>query len=126
MHYYGLLRRRSCQLFILWYALFLRFKPRAISNDSHVLPRLTRDFYRHLRFRHRVQNSARGGQPHFSCVDAHAVRAPRILKSFSRRKSIRGDRQTDTGPEPPYARPTYYKYHYLHPLPLTYPSTYSI
>ena len=72
------------------------------------------------------QNSAREGQPHFPCVDAHAVRASRILESFSQRKSILDDQQTDTGPEPPYARPnptTYYKYHHPRPLPLTYSST---
>lgn len=69
------------------------------------------------------QSGVRGGQPHFPCVDAHAARASRILESFSQRKSTLDDEQTDTGPEPSYARPnptTYHKYHHPHPLPLTY------
>lgn len=69
------------------------------------------------------------GQPHFPCVDAHAVRASRIIASASQRRSAEynpGNGQSDTGPEPPYARPTptsYHTYHHPQPLSLSYTTT---
>lgn len=56
----------------------------------------------------------RHAPPSFPCVDAHAQRESRIRLSPS-----------DSGPEPPYARPSplsYSVYRHAHPLPLTYSS----
>ena len=53
--------------------------------------------------------------PSFPCVEAHAARESRIISAYS-----------DSGPEPPYARPnprSYYLYHHPEPLTLTYGST---
>ncbi|KAF8450609.1 Alpha/Beta hydrolase protein [Boletus edulis BED1] len=55
--------------------------------------------------------------PSFPCVDAHAARESRIRAVSS------GTPSPDSGPEPPYARPSplsYTVYHHPHPLPLTY------
>ncbi|KAH7930715.1 homoserine acetyltransferase [Leucogyrophana mollusca] len=67
--------------------------------------------------------------PSFPCVDAHAARESRIIASsvsrFSQSSSPRSS-STDTGPEPPYARPSplsYNTYHHPYPLPLTYGAT---
>lgn len=69
----------------------------------------------------------RDRQPHFPCVDAHAVRASRIIASLSQRNAATdSEPAADTGPEPPYARPTptsYHTYHHPHPLPLSYSTT---
>ena len=57
--------------------------------------------------------------PSFPCVDAHAERESRIFHS-------RISQSADTGPEPPYARPSplsYKVYHHPHPFPLTYAAT---
>ncbi|KDR83904.1 hypothetical protein GALMADRAFT_54589 [Galerina marginata CBS 339.88] len=68
-------------------------------------------------------------QPNFPCVDAHAARESRLKASFlapTTRDSSSFSSDTDTGPEPPYARPnpaTYHTYHHPHPLPLTYSAT---
>jgi homoserine acetyltransferase len=53
--------------------------------------------------------------PSFPCVEAHAARESRIISA-----------NTESGPEPPYARPnptSYNLYHHLKPLPLAYGST---
>lgn len=54
----------------------------------------------------------------FPCVDAHAARESKILSS-------RPYPSSDSGPEPPYARPSptsYKTYHHSKPFPLTYRS----
>lgn len=61
--------------------------------------------------------------PSFPCVDAHAARESRLLSSavFSNNAPT----QSDTGPEPPYARPnpqSYKLYKHNAPLQLTYAS----
>jgi homoserine acetyltransferase len=65
--------------------------------------------------------------PSFPCVDAHAIRESRIIASslphFSQTPSTPS---TDSGPEPPYARPSplsYNVYHHPFPLQLTYSET---
>ncbi|TFK28872.1 homoserine O-acetyltransferase [Coprinopsis marcescibilis] len=61
------------------------------------------------------------GQPHFPCVDAHKARESRLVAS--KRPATIEDEECNTGPEPPYARPspaTYHTYHHSDPLPLTY------
>ena len=60
--------------------------------------------------------------PSFPCVDAHAARESKILSSRPNTSSV----SPDSGPEPPYARPspTSYKiYHHSKPFLLTYGST---
>ncbi|OAX44015.1 homoserine acetyltransferase [Rhizopogon vinicolor AM-OR11-026] len=60
--------------------------------------------------------------PSFPCVDAHAARESKIVASSFNRYS----QTSDTGPEPPYARPcplSYSTYHYPNPLELSYGST---
>lgn len=60
-------------------------------------------------------------RPHFPCVEAHAVRESRIKQStpsFNSSPLARND-SSDSGPEPPYARPTPSSYHvYRDPEPL--------
>lgn len=61
-------------------------------------------------------------QPYFPCVDAHAARESRLVASIS---SSSPD-QSQSGPEPPYARPnpaSYHIYHHPSPLPLAYHPT---
>lgn len=61
--------------------------------------------------------------PSFPCVDAHAERQSRIIAA-SLSRSPQSPR-TDSGPEPPYARPSplsYNVFHHPHPFPLTYAS----
>ncbi|KAF8551468.1 homoserine acetyltransferase [Imleria badia] len=56
-----------------------------------------------------LRHIRRLSSPSFPCVDAHAQRASRII--------------ADTGPEPPYARPSplsYNVYNHPHPFPLIY------
>lgn len=55
--------------------------------------------------------------PSFPCVEAHAARQSRIIAAAH---------SADTGPEPPYARPSplsYNVYHHPRPFPLTYAAT---
>jgi pimeloyl-ACP methyl ester carboxylesterase len=66
--------------------------------------------------------------PSFPCVDAHAARESKILASSFHRYSQIGTpaSSSDSGPEPPYARPnplSYNTYHHQYPLELTYGST---
>lgn len=66
--------------------------------------------------------------PSFPCVDAHAARESKILASSFHRYSQIGipASSSDSGPEPPYARPnplSYNTYHHQYPLDLTYGST---
>lgn len=66
--------------------------------------------------------------PSFPCVDAHAARESKILASSFYRYSQAGTpaSSSDSGPEPPYARPnplSYNTYHHQYPLELTYGST---
>jgi homoserine acetyltransferase len=66
--------------------------------------------------------------PSFPCVDAHAARESKLLASSFYRYSQTGTRSssTDSGPEPPYARPnplSYHTYRHRYPLELTYGST---
>lgn len=61
-------------------------------------------------------------RPNFPCVDAHAARES-LLVSLSKR--LPTDEDEETGPEPPYARPSpksYLKFHSEEPLQLTYGS----
>ena len=70
----------------------------------------------------RQQSTCSTPNPSFPCVDAHATRESKILASSFTRYS----QSSDTGPEPPYARPsplTYNTYHHSQPLDLTYGST---
>lgn len=63
--------------------------------------------------------------PSFPCVDAHAARESKILASSFYHYSQTGI-SSDSGPEPPYARPnplSYNTYHHQYPLELTYGST---
>lgn len=64
-------------------------------------------------------------QPNFPCVDAHAARESRLKAQFKASAStVQPD--SETGPEPTYARPnptTYNTYHHPHPLRLSYSST---
>ncbi|KAI6047500.1 Alpha/Beta hydrolase protein [Pisolithus marmoratus] len=63
-------------------------------------------------------------QPSFPCVDAHAARESRLIaESASRSRGAASHPSDDSGPEPPYARPSplsYNVYHHPRPLPLTY------
>lgn len=62
--------------------------------------------------------------PSFPCVDAHAARESKILSARPDTSSV----SPETGPEPPYARPspTSYKiYQHATPFPLVYGSTLS-
>lgn len=63
-------------------------------------------------------------QPSFPCVDAHAARESRILASSSKQPPPSGSTASNnSGPEPPYARPSpssYKTYHHEGPLPLVY------
>jgi homoserine acetyltransferase len=55
----------------------------------------------------------------FPCVDAHAARESRILSNITSPQS------SESGPEPPYERPSptsYKKFHHPHIFPLTYGS----
>lgn len=67
-------------------------------------------------------------RPHFPCVEAHAVRESQIkhsTPSFNSLPITRND-SSDSGPEPPYARPTptsYHVYRDTEPLELTYGSS---
>lgn len=66
--------------------------------------------------------------PSFPCVDAHAARESKILASSFHRYSQIGTpaSSSDSGPEPPYARPnplSYNTYHHQYPFALTYGST---
>ena len=57
--------------------------------------------------------------PHFPCVDAHAVRESRILNG----KTISNDKNMSAGPEPAYSRPgpqNYHTYTHENPMPLIY------
>ncbi|KIJ70160.1 hypothetical protein HYDPIDRAFT_104829 [Hydnomerulius pinastri MD-312] len=62
--------------------------------------------------------------PSFPCVDAHAARESRIIaSSVSRFSQPTRSPSSDSGPEPPYARPSplsYNIYHHPYPFPLTY------
>lgn len=82
--------------------------------------------------------SARHSQPSqapsFPCVDAHVAREERILQSSPNNSfspshsgppltSSASKDPSDTGPEPPYARPSpksYHVFHHSEPLPLVY------
>lgn len=64
-------------------------------------------------------------RPSFPCVEAHAARESRILSNSTPVFSSRNSPSTNpnSGPEPPYARPSptsYKTYHHSEPLPLTY------
>ncbi|KIK79690.1 hypothetical protein PAXRUDRAFT_833977 [Paxillus rubicundulus Ve08.2h10] len=65
--------------------------------------------------------------PSFPCVDAHAIRESRILaSSLPRFSQTPSTPSTDSGPEPPYARPSplsYKVYHHPSPFQLTYSET---
>ncbi|KAF8631612.1 hypothetical protein AX15_002358 [Amanita polypyramis BW_CC] len=82
----------------------------------------TRPLLRQLRLSARASSSqcfTVSDQPQFPCVDAHAARESRLRASIAQPSST----GSDTGPEPPYARPnpaTYHVYHHLHSFPLTY------
>ncbi|KII94917.1 hypothetical protein PLICRDRAFT_128255 [Plicaturopsis crispa FD-325 SS-3] len=57
--------------------------------------------------------------PTFPCVDAHASRQSRLAQATSSTQ----EKESESGPEPPYARPdprSYKTYHHPKPLPLTY------
>lgn len=76
---------------------------------------------------HRVRWSshcATQSQPSFPCVDAHAARESRLIaESASRSRGAASYPSDDSGPEPPYARPSplsYNVYHHPRPFPLTY------
>ncbi|KAH8118628.1 homoserine acetyltransferase [Phellopilus nigrolimitatus] len=59
-------------------------------------------------------------RPSFPCVDEHAARESRILKSSSRPSE---NDPSDSGPEPAYSRPTpaeYKTYKHLHPFDIAY------
>lgn len=62
----------------------------------------------------------------FPCVDAHAQRQSRIESAIGGSSNpASSSASTDTGPEPPYARPnpsSYKTYHHAQPFPLTYSS----
>ncbi|EGO02068.1 hypothetical protein SERLA73DRAFT_177794 [Serpula lacrymans var. lacrymans S7.3] len=64
--------------------------------------------------------------PSFPCVDAHAARESRIIASSAPKLShFKPQLSSESGPEPPYARPnplSYNVYHHERPLPLTYAS----
>lgn len=64
-------------------------------------------------------------QPSFPCVDAHAARESRIRASSAKSPSSSSSSQaySNSGPEPPYARPSpssYKTYHHSEQLPLVY------
>jgi homoserine acetyltransferase len=63
--------------------------------------------------------------PSFPCVDAHAVRESRLLASTTVAATSTSSAD-ESGPEPPYARPSpssYKTYHHASPFALTYGST---
>ncbi|KIM46337.1 hypothetical protein M413DRAFT_441420 [Hebeloma cylindrosporum] len=74
-----------------------------------------------------VRPSSSIATPNFPCVDAHAARESRLIASFTAPTiTTTSQDSSDTGPEPPYARPnptSYHTYHHPHPLPLTYHPT---
>ena len=75
---------------------------------------------RHLKTAVRASSSGPSSRPHFPCVDAHAARQSRLMTSPS---PISSPSPTQSGPEPPYARPSpksYNIYHHSKPFPLTY------
>ncbi|KAF9226664.1 homoserine acetyltransferase [Gyrodon lividus] len=86
--------------------------------------------FRHLLKRQAIRRSSNGAavaqNPSFPCVDAHAARESRIIASSLSRSSKTTAPSTDSGPEPPYARPSplsYDVYHHPFPLQLTYSAT---
>ncbi|KAH7887563.1 homoserine acetyltransferase [Phlebopus sp. FC_14] len=69
--------------------------------------------------------TAKPQAPSFPCVDAHAAREFRLIASSVSRSQTTNSSSADSGPEPPYARPSplsYNTYHHPHPLPLSYAS----
>ncbi|KAG8914793.1 hypothetical protein FRC00_010705 [Tulasnella sp. 408] len=59
----------------------------------------------------------------FPCVDAHAQRQSKIESALSTLSAPSCSTSTDTGPEPPYARPnpsSYKVYNHIKPFPLIY------
>ncbi|KAH0839854.1 homoserine acetyltransferase [Lanmaoa asiatica] len=73
-----------------------------------------------LRFRYLRSSSSCA--PSFPCVEAHAERESRIIATSLARFS-QAPSEADSGPEPPYARPSplsYNVYHHPHPFQLNY------
>ncbi|KAJ3786571.1 Alpha/Beta hydrolase protein [Lentinula aff. detonsa] len=71
--------------------------------------------------------SATSRRPHFPCVEAHAVRESQLRQTTfgSIPSSVSSTEPSESGPEPPYARPNPKSYHVYHdpaPLELTYAS----
>ncbi|KAJ3478642.1 hypothetical protein NLI96_g9619 [Meripilus lineatus] len=107
------------------------------SKIAHRALRINRTPLKHS-VRHRSTRAAStcplptpADRPSFPCVEAHAARESRILNSgnppsiFSTQfpSQPSSSSSTNTGPEPPYARPSptsYKTYHHSEPLPLTY------
>lgn len=80
--------------------------------------------FRHLPRLARPSAHSPSPSPSFPCVDAHAQRESRIIAASLSRPPQ--SPRPDSGPEPPYARPSplsYSVYHHPHPYPLTYSST---
>ncbi|EIW82077.1 homoserine acetyltransferase [Coniophora puteana RWD-64-598 SS2] len=68
--------------------------------------------------------SPRLATPSFPCVDAHAARQSKLLEASSLSPSYsRESTDSESGPEPPYARPSptsYHTYHHSSPMKMTY------
>ncbi|KAL0949298.1 hypothetical protein HGRIS_009376 [Hohenbuehelia grisea] len=72
----------------------------------------------------RANGTSAPNRPNFPCVDAHAARQS-FLESLTKRSAVseQSAEDADSGPEPPYARPSpksYQVFHSNEPLPLTY------
>ncbi|KAJ3974259.1 Alpha/Beta hydrolase protein [Lentinula raphanica] len=72
-----------------------------------------------------ISSSTTSRRPHFPCVEAHAVRESQLRQTTldSIPSSVSGIDSSESGPEPPYARPnpkSYHVYKDLSPLELTY------
>ncbi|KIK67816.1 hypothetical protein GYMLUDRAFT_36595 [Collybiopsis luxurians FD-317 M1] len=75
-----------------------------------------------------LSNSNSVKRPHFPCVEAHAVRECQLLQTTPSFASSSTLGPSESGPEPPYARPnpkSYNIYHDSSPLELTYTSSLS-
>lgn len=86
------------------------------SEGGRISPLSTRMLRRALRLSSTCASAV--PSPSFPCVDAHAKRESRIIATSHSRFA-----QPDSGPEPPYARPSplsYSVYHHPRPFPLTY------
>ncbi|KAK1231834.1 Serine O-succinyltransferase [Marasmius sp. AFHP31] len=87
-----------------------------------ISPRISRSICRQTA---RLSSSLGAKRPHFPCVEAHAARESRIRAAprLSASPSTNPEQLSESGPEPPYARPnpkTYHIYRDSAPLHLTY------